>query len=209
MTPHAIHNDDIKPRHVGILEAAEQWMRSLPDGLSCHDVVARFHETWPRLGRPVRGWWFNRAYEHSWIEFDDDQVVLDLYPWAQTRPVLVTVRYGTLRRLYTEEEPGDADARAEEYISRCEQLRHVHEVLKRHDVTFAHLLESVKECGCDLDVGFVCFECCLREAVYAMRRLCPDNGVNGSSTGGEEINDDRRDPEEASRGDAGREGAGE
>lgn len=91
------------------MKLAEKFLEELPDGLSCHDVVGLFHAKYPNFGRPVRGYWFNRGYEHSWIEFDDDQVVLDLYPWAQCRPLLMTVGYGTLRLLYVEEDQPRGD----------------------------------------------------------------------------------------------------
>lgn len=104
MNAWSIHQGDIKLYHLEALKDADALFMELTETTDCHKAVDEFHRRYPDVGRPARGWWRNPAYKHSWIEFPGDDVILDIYPIGQMRPLLIVVGYGTMRSLYTEAE---------------------------------------------------------------------------------------------------------
>lgn len=64
----------------------------LPDGLTCHAVC---EEVANKVGGLVwmRGK-FN-GWDHSWLEVDEERVVIDAYPWASSGPFMILTVTGS------------------------------------------------------------------------------------------------------------------
>jgi hypothetical protein len=90
MTPHSVLLGDVRPGHVETLKAVRQVVRSLPDGLDCHQVCAAVASALPpgTVGH-VRGHFSNKGYPHSWLVIPGAAVIIDAYPWAGHEPFLV------------------------------------------------------------------------------------------------------------------------
>jgi hypothetical protein len=92
MVPYAVQVGDLRPEHLLALEVSRQVVARLPDGLTCHEVVARLAPDLPGWV-PTRGWFGEPPAEHSWlVHRADPNVLLDPYPWAcGSGPLLVVM----------------------------------------------------------------------------------------------------------------------
>ena len=102
MTPYAIQVGDLTQEDLIALKVADDLlnMPELTDDLTCHDIV----KIWKQgggSGEIRTGWWFK--HEHSWIELRPG-VILDIYPVAQVRPLLIYTDTLMLRQLYETKE---------------------------------------------------------------------------------------------------------
>ena len=69
-----------------LLQKAAAVLGTLNGIADCHTAAKRFVEI-TGLGTYCRGWYTERLWEHSWIEFP--KFVLDIYPVGGARPLCV------------------------------------------------------------------------------------------------------------------------
>jgi hypothetical protein len=116
MTPWVLLQRDITQAQLRVFHEVCRIVGELPDTpqvVTCHDVCKAVAErlagaeaeAGARAGvgtgqapalRHVRGWFFRRGIEHSWLEFVGTEVVIDAYPWACGSGPFIVSREGVL-----------------------------------------------------------------------------------------------------------------
>lgn len=78
---------------------------ALPEQPTCHQVCAFVICQYPTFVKHVRGSFALKGFEHSWLQVNGRQVIIDAYPWAASGPFMVTMATGSpWRHLYLEQE---------------------------------------------------------------------------------------------------------
>lgn len=106
MIPHCVQSGDVTAADLDLLDHVREILRSLRDGLDCHQVCAAIALEIPSL-HPVRGGFTLRGWQHSWLVVEGRDLIIDPYPWCCGSGPILVYTGGTLnpwRNLYIPEQ---------------------------------------------------------------------------------------------------------
>lgn len=130
--PYAVECGDVSWTEQYILGAADQFYDAVfavaKETVTCHSLCERWvtaksdlSASWMQ-GRHVRGR-YAQVFAHSWIEIRPG-LLLDLYPVAQVRPLLIATTHASLAALYEEISEEEAERRRQHKLNQMlEDLR--------------------------------------------------------------------------------------
>lgn len=103
----AVRSGDITLEHLNLFREIVRVVDAIEGELTCHEVCLMIEAVYPGVVEHITGWFFRKGHAHSWLVVSGSETIIDPYPIAGARPLIVTTAgaMNPWRGLYIAKEP--------------------------------------------------------------------------------------------------------